>query len=340
MKLKGYFPLRPVVGIDTDFYNSTRNQLLHYLGTTRQFCVRGADLHSGTALRVSVVPVDDDLKHAFPEREPQNGKINFAIHLEGDFEYPGEDKLGINEEYRETFTGTKAYEFWLDILPEVVDVSSQAYLCALMVAFPGAADVCGGAWFCDGVQQNHKSHYKAAIRDAVDFLVENGIEPRSGMDPKRVADWVFAQNGMLTGYSDTPASRALNYFTYLFAEGRFNDLFSDLVWALAGIEALLVEGGRSSLGQLREKLPAALVFRADHEWFERKLRNMYDYRSRMVHGDRQMRSAFRGNEMETDKRFDEEDDSSRLAVGLLLLLLQECAARQVSKLEFKTILLP
>jgi hypothetical protein len=92
-----------------------------------------------------------------------------------------------------------------------------------------------------------------------------------------VVDWVFAQNGIFHGYSDTPASRALNYFTRLFVHQFRNDELSDLVWALAGIEALIVEGGRSSVGQLREKLCALFAETIDQNWLSKMVNSSYDF---------------------------------------------------------------
>src|ERR1700730_17757392 len=99
-------------------------------------------------------------------------------------------------------------------------------------------------------------------------------------------------------YSDTPGSRALNYFTRLFVSNFRNDELSDLVWALAGIEALLVEGGRSSVGQLREKLGALFSGKIDLPWLSTMIGDSYNFRSRMIQGDRQKRSFFRSNEEE------------------------------------------
>lgn len=111
---------------------------------------------------------------------------------------------------------------------------------------------------------------------------------------------------------------------------------TNLVWALAGIEALLVEGGRSSSGQLREKLNAIFEGRADRKWLSAVIDKTYCYRSRMVHGDRPLRSHFRRNEEDSQKRFDEEYDSERFAVGVLLLLIQKLIGTGRDKFEFET----
>ena len=106
---------------------------------------------------------------------------------------------------------------------------------------------------------------------------------------------------------------------------------------MAGIEALLVLGGRSSVGQLKEKLVAIFGSQCDEAWLREMIDKMYGYRSRMVHGDRQLNSAFRADEgPDSSNRFDEEYESARFAVGILLALLQEAIVRNVSKFHFKT----
>jgi hypothetical protein len=131
---------------------------------------------------------------------------------------------------------------------------------------------------------------------------------------------------MFDGYSDTSTSRSLNFFTRLFAEDYSRDELSNLVWAVAGIEALLVEGGRSSVGQLRDKLLPVLQTNAEPKWLNKCISDVYNFRSRMLHGHRQIRSVFRANEHDIDSRFREEYDSELFAVGILFELLREVIA--------------
>ena len=149
---------------------------------------------------------------------------------------------------------------------------------------------------------------------------------------------MFKSNGIFNGYSDTPASRSLNFFTRLFSQEFYEDELSELVWAVAGIEALLVDGGRSSIGQLREKLIAIFEDRVDQAWLNKWITDVYNYRSRMVHGDRQVRSAFRREQDETDSRFYEEYHSTLFAVGILVELLREAIYQKLPKFRFITVL--
>jgi hypothetical protein len=64
---------------------------------------------------------------------------------------------------------------------------------------------------------------------------------------------------------------------------------------------------------------------------------MYTFRSKMIHGNRQLRSTFRTDDEETDKRFYEEYDSARFSIGILFLLLQEIISRGINQFKFKTV---
>src|ERR1700687_2718722 len=187
-----------------------------------------------------------------------------VLEFSGTFEFPGADKFFLTDH-----TGAKVKKTdndlkstWKWHLPLDLELTTQNYLCALMIAFPGAVRPTGSAWLLNGVASTGGSHYVSEIHESIEFLREHKAFPHIEVDVQQVIGWVFAQNGMFDAYSDTPASRALNYFTRLFDADFKNDELSVLIWALAGIEGLLVQGGRSSTGQLKEKL-GAIAGRAD-----------------------------------------------------------------------------
>jgi hypothetical protein len=68
------------------------------------------------------------------------------------------------------------------------------------------------------------------------------------------------------------------------------------------------------------------------------LTDAYNFRSRMIHGDRQIRSVFRDNEEESEKRSDEEYNSRMFAIGILVLLLRFVISKNATEIRFKTAL--
>jgi hypothetical protein len=226
---------------------------------------------------------------------------------------------------------------WRSFLPDSLDLTIQTHLCAAIIAYPGAIRPVGNVWFVGGKQHRFSRYYVSGIHDAVEYLRENKFSPKA-VKFGDVQKWISSQSGVFEGYSNSAGSRALNYFTRLFAPKFREDELSDTVWALAGLEALLAEGGRSSIGQLREKLGAIFASSDNVGWLLEMVETLYNYRSRMVHGNRQIKSSFRTDDANVDKRFYEEYHSELFAVGILLLLLQHLISSKSSTFRFKTIL--
>lgn len=190
------------------------------------------------------------------------------LRMEGDIEFPATEKLFFTDPGGKRIAHSEDYmrSFWRGDFPSFLDPTIQTYLCALMIALPGTVRVTANVWIVEGKRHPFSSRYVSQIHESVEYLIENGIAPSSALQPNDAIKWVFAQNGIFDGYSDTPASKGLNFFTRLFVRDYRNDELSELVWALAGIESILVEGGRSSVGQLREKLVALFPTKQSPEW--------------------------------------------------------------------------
>jgi hypothetical protein len=258
--------------------------------------------------------------------EPGDTLLEFSATLD----FPGVDRFYLTDPAGERIVQTEeeAVTLWRSHLPHDLDLTIQNYFCALAIAYSGVVRPTKNVWLIDGAQDSANRCYLSSIHDSIEFLRENCALPTIDLQVDDVINWTLAQNGMVDGYSDTPASRALNYFTRLFVDSFRNDELSDLVWALAGIEALLVEGGRSSVGQLREKLTAVFCDSIEQQWLSKMIDASYAFRSKMVHGNRQIRSFFRRNEEESEKRTDEEYESERFAIGILVLLLRFVVAKR------------
>lgn len=340
MKVRGAYAIYPPLGVDSGFHRETYKQLIDYLRTPRRLKVRGSFAHNGEHLLVRADACPTSFKKKFFKDRPFLQRTNHIIEFSGSFEFPGTKKFFVTDH-----TGTviphsseELRSFWRSWLPDHLDLTTQTYLCGLMIAFPGAARTTENVWFLNGQRHSFSRSYVSIIHESIEYLIENGMPVRTDIDPEKIAKWVFSQNGIFDGYSNTPAARSLNYFTRLFVEDFREDEIGDLVWALAGIESLLVIGGRSSVGQLKEKLVAMFGSEQNGLWLRDMIEKTYGYRSRMVHGDRQIKSAFRVDESpDHDNRFNEEYESTRFAVGILLVLLQEAIERNYSQFSFKTV---
>jgi hypothetical protein len=315
MKVEALFSLYPPLRIDSDFHHQTYEKFIDYLRTVRQLQIHGSHTHSGETLSVRVERCSASQQKRFFVNAPFFKPGDWLLRFDGSFIFPGENRFFVTDHTgkRAPYTEDELRAMWAEWLPDELYLTLQTYVCSLMIAFPGTVRPTENVWLLEGKQFKFSHRYVSTIHESVEYLVENGMMPRTDNDPEKVRRWIFSQNGVFDGYSDTPAARSLNYFTRLFAERFHDDELTDLVWALAGIEALLVEGGRSSVGQLKEKLAAIFGTDSSLEWMRKMTDKMYNYRSRMVHGNRQIRSAFRiFEEEQSEARLDEQYDSARL----------------------------
>jgi hypothetical protein len=339
VKLKALFSLVPVILSDSRAASEVYEHFLTDFEETKTVAIRGSFTHDRDALEAIGRPCTARERTRHFNKAPFLEVGDTLLEFSATLEFPGQDRFFATDPTgaRIVQTEEQAIALWRSHLPHDLDLTIQSYFCALAIAYQGVVRPTGNVWIIDDSQYRADRYHLSAVHDSIEFLRQNRAIPEVDLEVDKVVQWTFAQNGMFQGYSDTPASRALNYFTRLFVNAFRNDELSDLVWALAGIEALLVEGGRSSTGQIREKLTALFGDSVDRLWLSKMIAASYDFRSRMIHGNRQLRSFFRSNEDESNKRFDEEYDSERFAIGMLVSLLRFVIARNLTEMNFRTV---
>ncbi len=338
MKIKSLYLFHRPLLFNTQFHQDAYSTFLGSFKSPRVFTIRGSYTHSGEKIAVVSKPCSSRLKRTFLENSVLPARAYSVLEFSGQYTFPGTEKYFATDHTgkRTSHSEKELRSIWHQFLPDDLDVAVQSYILALTVAFP-AIRPSSNIWFVDRKISRFSRSYVSPIPEVVEHLIENGISPKVFWDYERVVKWIFSQNGLFDGYSDTPASRAVNYFTRLFSPESREDEISNLAWALAGIEALLVESGRSSVGQLKEKLSAIFAKEDALPWIMKMVEQTYNYRSRMMHGDRQIRSAFRSHESEdNEKRFNEEYYSELFAIGILLPLLQFAIEKNISGFRFRT----
>jgi hypothetical protein len=338
-KLRALYALHPPFRSDSQSASYFYHKFLEEFEPKRTVPIRGSFTHNGELLAVTVRPCTASQKSRHFRQSPLLDVGDPVLEFSATFEFPGQEKFFLTDQTGARIERTKEglIKDWRSTLSLQLELTVQSYFCALTIAYEGAVRPVQNVWIQDGSAYRTDRCYLSDIHHSIEFLREKNAFPEIHLELDTVLNWTFAQNGIFDGYSDTPASRALNYFTRLFVSNFRNDELSDLVWALAGIEAILVEGGRSSIGQLREKLGAIFAGKIDPLWLTRMLADSYNFRSRMIHGDRQIRSFFRRDEEESKKRVDEEDHSHLFAAGMLVLLLRFVISKDMAELHFETV---
>jgi hypothetical protein len=339
IKLKALYPLCPPFRIHSDSSLNLYNQFLSDFETQKAISIRGSFVHSGEPLAIVLRRCTANQKTRLFSKSRFFETGDPVLEFSGTFQFPGQDKFFATDHTGAKIARTEDQSVaeWKSFLPHDLELTIQSYFCALAIAYQGAMRPIGNVWILNGSKYKTDRYYLSEIHDSIEFLRRNNAFPEIALEPDKAIKWVFAQNGIFDGYSDTSASRALNYFTRLFVSEFRNDELSDLVSALAGVESLLVKGGRSSVGQLKEKLSALFAANIEPAWLLKMITEAYDFRSRMVHGNRQIRSFFRSGEEESEKRFNEEYHSHLFAIGMLVLLLRFVISKDLQELAFQTV---
>lgn len=124
------------------------------------------------------------------------------------------------------------------------------------------------------------------------------------------------------------AHRAINAFSQLFGDIKSDDS-SDLFWVMLGIESLLADGIQSISYQIKEK--SNIILGKPIE-FTKKLTKLYDYRSRLIHGDFNIFPRF----YKDYGTYEEEYwDYLFFATSILIALIRELIATQKVEFEFE-----
>ncbi|OIR04998.1 hypothetical protein GALL_128140 [mine drainage metagenome] len=131
--------------------------------------------------------------------------------------------------------------------------------------------------------------------------------------------------------------RALNAFSYLFHDSLADTSPSDLFFSLVGIEALFVEGNESVQKQVAVKSQLLLGKRNE---FKKKFKELYEFRSRYVHGQLNLINKYYLRDADTDLQdhLSKTYDNSNLAILILIASIQKHILLDKDELAFEFIL--
>lgn len=312
-------------------------RMMEYFSTARQLRIRGSDYHDGELIDVMIAKTK---RVPTSYKNFQNADVEYELLFSTRLSFPG--AKAITSTYPDgsenRLTPPRKRSIWSGVLaPTELNLCTNTYLIALEFAFPGVTFGNQQARAGRTVLRDSKTLF-SMTRESLDFLQDHNVHPDTELTPDQTWRWIAAQNGVFNGYSDTPASRAFGYFTRLYNPAFRTDELSDLVWALASIEALLVDAGRSSVGQIKSKLACLFGEHEGQKFILDQVEKTYGFRSKMIHGNRQVLSVLRREEHEPDSRFSEEYDSVRYAVGIAFILIQKLIQEKRKDFSFRLVL--
>ena len=237
--------------------------------------------------------------------------------------------------YEDTETKTHSVENYVSLVAEDFKLQLTNFLLFLQIAKPGALRTSEGDLLINNEYYNSFDSISSIHQETYLDIKKIGWPKFRNLKYKEAIDWYKRFNLSFEKIANTKVEIALNAFSYLF-EYR-SDITLDLFWSLVGIEALYCTGKEGKAEQIFEKTQVVLGPIID---FKKKVKNMYNFRSRLIHGDLFIPSAI----SESFSLKDIEDynvefyDTTIFSVAILTATLQELIYLDKDNLSFRTIL--
>ena len=209
------------------------------------------------------------------------------------------------------------------------------FLTLIQIAKPGAIKTREGDVFVNGQLEDYFYSITSIHRESLEDIKNLKWPTYKNMRFIDVWNWFQKNNFSFQRHSKSNIERALNAFSYLFKDS-IGDTVFDLFWSLVGIETLYCSGKEGLSEQIFNKTQ---VFLGEIKDYKKRLKQMYDFRSRLVHGDMDIPPNHYKLEDEDNDQFQQNlYDSTILAVAILTATLQKMVEGDRNNLSFKYIL--
>lgn len=141
-------------------------------------------------------------------------------------------------------------------------------------------------------------------------------------------DWFHKYEIHPNFISKNRAHRAINAFSQLIGDLKSKDT-SVLFWVMLGIESLLADGSQGITKQINDK---SILILGEPKEYKKKLNKLYDYRSRLVHGDLDIFPSFYTDFESFEVEY---NDFLSFAISILIALIRELISKRNDKFEFE-----
>jgi hypothetical protein len=218
---------------------------------------------------------------------------------------------------------------WEDLADFAIDL-----LLALNIAMPGMFALHSGYVFQDDVLWQRFPRMQTNFEECLLISQRMKWPPLEWLEVSSVWAWLLQEDGFKERFSTSPLGRALCAFSFLMSERPWASAYiSDLIWSMIALEALYGKGNVDMTNQIVEKTQ---VFLGPQKDFKKDVKKMYDYRSRLLHGDLDLPSAHSGDS--DDEFANESSRASSIATAILVSTLQRMARENLHALQFHYVL--
>lgn len=203
------------------------------------------------------------------------------------------------------------------------------------IAYPGAIKTKEGIVLLNRKRYSSFPSIYSIHRESLDDIKVLKWPTYKTLTILQVWQWFKSNNFSFQKHSKTKVARSLNAFTYLFKDHPSNMIF-DLFWSLIGIEALYCTSKEGISEQIYEKVQLVLGPVTESK---KKIKGMYNFRSRLVHGDIDIPpNNFEYDDIDEEKFQNETYEATILAVAILTTTLQQIIIKNGTDLNFRYIL--
>jgi hypothetical protein len=267
--------------------------------------------------------------------------------LDIEFEYEEKDTLFQDEFYRKIFTNGSYIEndfliiklktiykevekedtSW--IYEQLIDRTLSGLSLLINLSYKMSLDFLRGHIIGDNKEYLGKTNIVCCHLDYAYESINKMEWPNvEGFSLETTINWFVKHKIVLNTTSNSKASRAINALSQMFGSLLEPDS-SYLFWSVLGIESLLAEGINNISDQIKTK--SILLFREPKE-FTKKIKQLYNYRSRFVHGDMNIPPKFFYYHEEFEAEY---GDYLSFSISILLALIRQLIREDKSEFKFE-----
>lgn len=221
----------------------------------------------------------------------------------------------------ELLEGLAQYFAW-----DVLRRGPLTLLTSCNLAYPGV--ITTGKWIVAGEVSSNFNNYLGLVSGHREHL---NLPNFPTLALEQCYDWVRNIGCVAERSPGTKVANAFNAFTNFFYSGGDHNYEADIIWAMMGIEALLV-----SSNNIQRDIRNRLSFLLDEKVSDKQVNELYDARSRYIHGQIPIHNKWShsGPKVKVRKKKVWLDNYTGTAVFWLVSLLQELCRRDLADIEF------
>ena len=244
-------------------------------------------------------------------------------------------KKKIAKKYELVFREIVIHEFKLQIFKTII---------ATNIAYPGSLSVRGIKIYANGTKEWELESFGDTVSLCVlDNKIKTSLKT---IKLKRVWNWLMSIPGFQKEMADSQLSKVLTLLHYIFLDPReikfetlMDGFVADIIWATVALEILYLSGVDREIGKTKELVNRIGSFlrpkRKELMITDKNIKNIYDYRSRFLHGDQEIINPFHSWEGDDFSRyFDDLRENLDMAVVIIVLTLQKLCKLNWKSLDF------